>query len=192
MDSGDYANLIYLGILLSALMFYVFVQFRGRMKAGLQQGIVWGLIFLAVIAAFGLWEDIQRDFSRQSVFIERGQIEVPRSSDGHYHLTLEVNDAPIEFIIDTGATDMVLSRQDAMRAGLKMDELRFLGKAQTANGTVATAPVTLDEVALGPYTDANVRARVNSAEMNGSLLGMRYLERFARLEIADDTLTLTR
>jgi aspartyl protease family protein len=119
-------------------------------------------------------------------------IEVPRERDGHYHMTLGVNGAPIRFIVDTGATDLVLSREDAARAGLDLDELRYFGRAFTANGEVRTAQVRLDEVRVGEIVDTFVPAVVNEGDMRVSLLGMSYLQEFGRIEIADDTLRLVR
>ena len=87
---------------------------------------------------------------------------------------------------------MVLTKTDAERVGLTADDLIFYSEAMTANGPVRTAPVRLDDVALGPFHDANVRAFVNEGEMNQSLLGMDYLNRYARLEIANGQLILER
>ena len=66
-------------------------------------------------------------------------MEVPRSADGHYYLTMEVNGAPIRFVVDTGATELVLSRADAERAGIDTGGLIYSGRAFTANGMVETA-----------------------------------------------------
>lgn len=192
MPEFEVGRLFYLMLLLVAVGSYVIVHFRGRLTQALQQAAIWGLIIIGLVAAFGLWDDIQKDITRQAVVSENGRIDVPRGPDGHYHLTLTVNGKPLNFIVDTGATDMVLSRSDAQRVGIDLEELRFFGRANTANGTVETARVTLDSVALGPHLDRNVSARVNGGEMQGSLLGMRYLERFERLEIAGDQLTLYR
>ena len=66
------------------------------------------------------------------------------------------------------------------------------GRAQTANGEVRTASVRINEVILGNMLDRNVPALVNSGEMDTSLLGMSYLQKFSRIEIADNTLVLER
>lgn len=192
MDGNDWPRLLYLGVLAVAVGAAVVVQFRGRLGQAVQQAAIWGLILTGLVAAFGLWEDIQRDITRQATVTDGGAIEVPRSGDGHYHLTLRLNGTPVSFIVDTGATDMVLSRSDAARVGIDTEGLVFLGRAQTANGIVQTARVTLDTVELGPYSDADVPAQVTDGAMPGSLLGMRYLERFDRLEISGDRLTLQR
>lgn len=192
MPDFEFGRLAYMLLLLVAVGSYVIVHFRGRLRQAVQQAVLWGLIFIGVIAAVGLWEDIQHDFTRQAVFNDTGHIEVPRGPDGHYHLTLEVNGQPLTFVVDTGATDMVLSQEDAEKVGINLEDLQFFGRAKTANGTVNIARVTLDTVTLGPHTDRNVTARVNGGDMFGSLLGMGYLERFDRMEISGDRLTLER
>ena len=99
---------------------------------------------------------------------------------------------PLRFVVDTGATDLVLRQSDAVRAGLSPDQLAYTAQANTANGVVSLAPVRLDTVALGPHRDENVRAVVNQAPMQMSLLGMGYLQRWGSITIANNTLTLTR
>lgn len=192
MAEFEAGRLIYLLVLLAAIGSYVIVQYRGRLGQAAQQAALWVLIIVGLTAAIGLFDDIKRDASQQAVFSENGRIEVPRGLDGHYHLTLTVNGTPLNFVVDTGATDIVLSRDDAQRVGIDADDLPYFGRANTANGTVQTALVTLDTVTLGTYTDRRVSARVNGGDMQGSLLGMRYLERFERLEISGDRLTLYR
>ncbi|MEM1235641.1 MAG: TIGR02281 family clan AA aspartic protease, partial [Pseudomonadota bacterium] len=124
--------------------------------------------------------------------VSASEISVPRRPDGHFYLTLDVNDVPVEFVVDTGATDVVLSDADARRVGIDLENLAFFGQAMTANGPVDIARVTLDSVELGEFRDEQVRASVNSGEMNLSLLGMSYLNRFETLQIQDGRLTLIR
>ena len=98
----------------------------------------------------------------------------------------------MRFVLDTGATSLVLTQEDARTAGLDPEELQYYNRAMTANGEVRTAPVRLDAITLGSVTDANVAAVVNEGEMSNSLMGMTYLQRWGRIEIANDTLTLSR
>ena len=87
---------------------------------------------------------------------------------------------------------MVLTLQDAERAGVELEDASFFGRANTANGQVRVAPVTLDAVTLGEVTDRGVRASVNEGDMDASLLGMSYLQRFDRIEISNGKLVLVR
>jgi aspartyl protease family protein len=86
----------------------------------------------------------------------------------------------------------VLSRQDAERAGIAVDQLEFVIPTMTANGRVYGAPVRLDQVAFGGYVDRDFRAMVNGGDSGESLLGMDYLGRFRSLRIEGDTLYLDR
>ena len=88
---------------------------------------------------------------------ETGRIEVPRAPDGHYYLTLELNGAPVRFVVDTGATDIVLADTDAEKVGIVVDDLIYTGQARTANGIVRTASTRVDEIRAGDIIDRNVR-----------------------------------
>ena len=182
--------LILLGLLLAAGLW---TQARNNISRTLQHIAIWFLIFVAAIASVGLWQDMQRNLGFQSTSTDGSvQITVPRSRDGHYYLTLIINGAPMEFVVDTGATDIVLNRAAAQRAGLDPDQLAYVGRASTANGVVETAYVRLDTITLGEVTDTNVAAVVTAGEMREPLLGMGYLQRWGRIEISGDLLTLTR
>ena len=195
-SSDDYASLIFLSLWGVLLVGAYLAHSRLNFNKVLQQAAIWVFIFLGAIVAVGLWEDISRDLTlRQSV--ESGDdgsalITARRQMDGHYYLTLEVNQVPVRFVVDTGATSIVLTQDDATRAGLDMESLAFLGRANTANGTVRTAPVRLEQVAFGPVQDQNVRAIVNEGELDTSLLGMSYLQGFGKIEIEGDRLRLIR
>ena len=193
MDSFETGRLIYLILLGLMVVGWFFAHGRTTWNKTLQQAAVWGLIFLGAIAAYGLWGDISRTvLPQQTVFSDEGRIEVPRSPDGHYYLQTQVNGAPIRFVLDTGASMIVLTKEDATRAGLNPDGLSYYSRAMTANGEVRTAPVRLESVTLGGFSDKNVTALVNEGEMNDSLMGMDYLQRWGKIEIAAGTLTLVR
>jgi aspartyl protease family protein len=193
MDTNDLGRLTYLILLGLVILFWFLVQNRQSLGKTLQQALVWGLLFLGVIAAFGLWSDIRQTVRpMQTVISDEGRITLPRAPDGHYYLTAEVNGTPIRFLVDTGATDIFLSRADAISAGLDLAELAFIGSAMTANGQVRTAPVRLESIRLGEIEDRGLRAFVNEGEMRESLLGMTYLQRFASVEIRQGALILTR
>jgi aspartyl protease family protein len=85
---------------------------------------------------------------------------------------------------------MVLMRSDAERLGFDLGAMAFTGTARTANGTTRTAPIRLASVRLGEATQTNVRALINEGDLHVSLLGMTYLSRFSRLEIAGDRLRI--
>ena len=193
MDSVDIPRLLYLALLGAAIVAWFFAQNRESTGKLVQQATVWGLIFAGVIAAVGLWEDIRRTIlPGQAISTADGRIVLPRSRDGHYYLTAEVNGAPIDFVVDTGATRISLTRRDAERAGIDLERLAYVETVRTANGSVRAAPVMLDSVSVGPIVERNLRAGVGSGTMHQSLLGMNYLGRYSRVEIRDARMILER
>ena len=193
MTGDQTASLIYLLVIGTVIALSHLVANRRNLSRVARQAALWGLIFLGTIAAVGLWPTIRDTVvPRQAVLQDGRQITVPMSPDGHFYLTLDLNGVPVRFVVDTGATEIVLSAQDAARIGLDPASLNYSGRAMTANGMVETAPVRLETVALGPVVDQGVRAVVNRGELAESLLGMSYLRRFQRLEIAGGQLLLER
>ena len=193
MDEFDTAHLIYLIMLGLAVVFWFVASNREKLSTVVQQALIWGLIFIGVIAAIGLWDDIRGTvLPGQSIVTGSDRVELPRHADGHYYLTAEVNGKPILFVVDTGATDIVLTQDDARLAGLDPDDLAYIGRALTANGEVRTAPVRLDTLVIGPIRDTGVAAVVNEGALDQSLLGMSYLQRYSSVEITGGKLVLSR
>ncbi len=191
MTDIDLTSLIYLIVLVTLIGGWFLAEYGKNLGRVLRMALAWGLIFFASIAAYGLWDDVRGDLiPRQTVVEDGARIEVPRRSSGHFHLTVELDGVPVNFLVDTGATDIVLTEAVARRIGLNPDEMAFIGRARTANGEVETAYTTVGEIRLGPILHRNVSVAVNRGEMPGSLLGMTYLSRFERIEISGDTLTL--
>lgn len=191
MSTDQIMQIAYLGLLAAAIGgSYIFAN-KDNLGKVAQQAAIWGMIFLGTIAAIGLWNDVSRDvMPRQAVVGE--QIVLPRGNNGHYHMTVQINGAPVDFLVDTGASQVVLTQSDAKKIGFDLDDLQYLGIANTANGQVRTAPVTLNEVVVGPYVDRNLRATVNGGQMDKSLLGMTYLGLYDSISITNDELILSR
>jgi aspartyl protease family protein len=190
MDSEDYGRLSYLLLLLLAVSGWIFVEYKGRIGFALRSAAAWAMIFIGVAAGYGLWTDMQNRATPMQN-ITTGTVELPRAGDGHYYATLTINGTDVTFLADTGATEMVLSVADAERLGIDPTSLRYFGEAQTANGTVRMARVSLPVVGFGPFEDRDVEAFVNQGEMDGSLLGMAYLGRF-EIAIANSKMILSR
>ena len=190
---GDsFARLAYLALLLIAVGGFLLVELRERPGKTLRMAAAWGLIFLGAIALAGLWPDIRNAISPEARMLDGNRIEVPVGNDGHYHLTAQVNDVSVRFVIDTGASSIALGPRDAERVGIDLDNLAYIGEARTANGIVETAPVRLDTLTIGDIRDENVPAMVLRADLEQSLMGMSYLSRFARVSIEANRLILER
>ena len=191
MSDDGTARLIYLGLLLMAVLGWGLVEYRGRMGQALRVCLAWGMIFIGLMAGYGLWNDVKNSATPRQTIGASGELVVPRSPDGHYYLTLTINGTDVDFVADTGATNLVLTPDDAAEVGINPGDLNFMHSAETANGTVNIARTTLNSVVLGPFSDSDVTAWVNEAAMEESLLGMDYLGMF-EIQIADGKMVLRR
>lgn len=189
MDGETLARVGYLAIILVALGGWVLVEFRQRMGQALRMALAWGLIFVGMMAGYGLWSDIRQDVMPIQEVATDGSVEVPRSADGHYYLTLSINGTGVPFMVDTGASGMVLASSDAEALGIDPASLSYRGEANTANGVVRTARVTLSTVELGPFRNQDFSAFVTEGALDQSLLGMDYLGQF-RMEFDGGKLVL--
>jgi clan AA aspartic protease (TIGR02281 family) len=108
---------------------------------------------------------------------------------GHVALTAVVNGAPIRFLVDTGASLVTLTPEDARAAGIAPSELIFSQRSLTANGWAREAPVTLREVRIEQLAIPDVPAEV-SENLHVSLLGMSFLKRLKRFEMRENALTI--
>ena len=193
MEKAEIASLIYLGLLAIALLGSLVSYNRHQIGRVAQYALIWGFIFVGAIASVGLWPELRNSLvPQQSVVTGTGEVGVPRAYDGHYYRTLDLNGVPTRFVIDTGASEVVLTPQDAGRAGIDVAGLNYNSRAMTANGMVQTASIRLDRVVLGDIEDRQVPAVVNGAPMQESLLGMSYLNRFDRIAIEDGQMVLSR
>ena len=109
---------------------------------------------------------------------------------GHFSLMATVNGAPTRFVVDTGASLVALTLDDARAAGIGRSELIFNQLTQTANGRVHFAPVTLREVRIEQLSIENVPAAVIE-NLDQSLLGMSFLKRLKRFEMREGALTIS-
>lgn len=191
MDGDTLVRLLYLVVLASAIIGWVLIESRGRMGQAARQALAWLLIFVGLAAGYGLWQDLSASGQRQAISQSGDQVIIDRAPDGHYYLRLTVDGTDLRFMIDTGATGIVLSDRDTDRLGIDRRGLAYLGEARTANGTIRTAQVTLRNVTLEGTPVGDLPAWVGEGRLDVSLLGMEFLGRFGRVEIARDRLILT-
>jgi aspartyl protease family protein len=118
------------------------------------------------------------------------RIVVAADDRGHFLLTAEVNGTPVTFLVDSGASTVVLSPDDARRIGMPPERLRFTERFRTANGMVRAAPVELREIRIGQLAQRYVPASVNEAPLGVSLLGMTFLSRLESWSVEGGRLAL--
>ena len=134
-------------------------------------------------------EDAAYQRSRKSSIQWDTQIQASR--DGHYYAKARINGAEIDVLIDTGATGVALTWDDARRIGFTPTPSQFTVRTQTANGEGRVAPMTISDIAVGNVSVQNVRAHVAEPGRLGiTLLGMAFLGRLSRAEMKNGVLVL--
>jgi aspartyl protease family protein len=118
-------------------------------------------------------------------------VEIERASSGDFDISTEINGAPVAMVLDTGASSVVLTRDDARAAGLPLEVLDYSVNIDTANGRTRAAPVTLDRIAIGGLVERSIEALVaQPGQLRVSLLGMSFLNRLQSWEVRGDRLLL--
>ncbi|OYY91245.1 MAG: hypothetical protein B7Y45_04475 [Sphingomonas sp. 28-66-16] len=114
---------------------------------------------------------------------------IERSDNGHFYTLAEVNGSPTHFVVDTGATMVALTVEDARRAGIAVDPARFAVIGQGASGDVRGQDIMLDSVVLDGKRVSGVRGAVLEG-LPVSLLGQSYLGQLETVEINRGTMKL--
>ncbi|HEY8565129.1 MAG TPA: TIGR02281 family clan AA aspartic protease [Beijerinckiaceae bacterium] len=110
---------------------------------------------------------------------------------GHYTVHPAVDGKRVRMMVDTGASIVALSHEDAQLAGVAVKPHQFTARISTANGIVSAAPIRLAEVRIGEIVVRNVEAVVlPKGALATSLLGMSFLKRIGGFEITGGRLTL--
>ena len=118
-------------------------------------------------------------------------VEIPATRSGHFFTEVEIDGRPITIMVDTGATMVALSYEDAEHAGIYLNPGDFTHSVSTANGRARVAPVMLHSVSIGDITVRDVRAVVSEpGRLRTSLLGMSFLGRLSRFDMRPGLLVL--
>lgn len=116
-------------------------------------------------------------------------VELHRDDNGHFYADVEINGAQVHMLVDTGASAIALSRDDARKAGIATSIAMPNVVGQGADGDVHGEVAIIDRMSLGQKTAEKMPALVlNSGEQ--SLLGQSFLQKFASVEIHGDTMVL--
>lgn len=170
------------------------VEDRGVRTTGLSGAARWG--YLGVLAFWLLvmgvvWLAVEHYMQPKAMVVTAtGDVRIPRSRDGHFYVEGSVNGRPITFLVDTGASSVVVSEAFARRAGLAGGEPTTFS---TANGKLEGRTVRGVPVAVGPLSVSSVRVGVGlvGGSPDKGLLGQSFLRRF-RMSISDNELILQR
>lgn len=119
-----------------------------------------------------------------------GQTVLSRQPDGHFYTAASVSGTQLHFLVDTGASIVALTANDASAIGLAWDPASVRPIGRGANGTVHGVPVLLDRVEINGLEARNVRAAIIPEGLDVSLLGQSYLSMIEKVEITEDQMRL--
>jgi len=193
----DAPRLAYLLLILVVMGGGTLAFVRTRPGTALRYAAIWGLVALVICVGYVLRDDFALLGRRLTAEllphrgVEReGAVQFRAQERGHFVVEANVDGVPVRFLLDTGASDVVLTPADARRLGFDTGALSYSRVYRTANGTVRGAPIRLARLRVGPIELRDVSASVNAVQMDRSLLGMSFLSRLSGFDVAGETLTL--
>ena len=202
MDNNDFGRLVTLSAIATMMAAGVLAG-RRQLGESLRQAGMWLVIILVLVTGYLYRFDLQDFGNRLTAGLIPGRAIVTTSASGqqilvvhkgvsgHFEADVSIDGTPLRMMVDTGASSIVLTYDDAMRLGINADNLVFSIEVSTANGRAMAAPVTLRQVAIGPIMRGTIRGMVTQpGQLDQSLLGMSFLETLGSIEITRDELRL--
>jgi aspartyl protease family protein len=205
LRQGEFAQLTYLLIL---LVFVGSALLGRRLGAGeiVRSAATWLAILLVLVGVYAYREELTGVGTRLlgvlapgvpipgrlAGDVDAGSVMVVRAIDGHFAVRAEVEAVPLTLMVDTGASFVTLTLEDAKRVGIDVGALAFEVPVRTANGEINAAPVILGRIGVGPIERQNVGALVApQGSLDQSLLGLSFLNTLHGYTISGDRLVLT-
>lgn len=194
MSDDQAPNALYL-LLCLLLVASSLIGMRMPVGKALKMGLAWVAIFGAGFALFTFRGDFASLGSRLkaeavgagAVETTAGELRIPLQPDGHYWVDARINDQPVRFLVDSGASVTTISRQVAEAAGVETG-LR-LAMVETANGTVQMHKARVRQLSLGSIRLDDFPVLVAPQE-NLNVLGMNFLSDLKGWGVRDRTLVL--
>ena len=199
LAASDVPSLIYKIVLLVVVGGMALTLFRGeRFARALTAAAIWVVFALLLVVGYSyrfeareIADRVMADLVPGRAYTHGRTVTVTRASTGDFAVFADVNGARVPMVLDTGATSIVLSRDDAKAAGLPLEVLAYTVPIETANGRARAAPVTLDRIAVGGLVERSVDALIaQPGQLKVSLLGMSFLNRLQSWEVRGDRLLL--
>lgn len=203
-STGDFAGIVAMVALLIFLGGTLMQDYRNRFVKAVRDGVMWALVAFVLVAVYTYRDEVLSIGQRiagelvpgMPVALEttekgRAVVRVRKQADGQFVARTSVNGETLSMIVDTGASSIVLTRDDARRAGVDVESLSYTVPVLTANGTAQAARIRLGRVAVGSVGLDNVEALIaEGGVLHKSLLGMSFLSRLRSYEFSGDFLTL--
>ncbi|MFZ2081798.1 MAG: TIGR02281 family clan AA aspartic protease [Xanthobacteraceae bacterium] len=198
LTTDEFGWLAYKLAILVFLAAALFAIFRDRLTEAIMGALLWAVIGIVLVIGYSYRYEVNQVADRVMAELMPGHVishgrtaEVARTGSGDFAISVQINGARVHMVVDTGATSVVLTAEDAKAAGLPLALLNYTVNIETANGRARAAPVTLDRVAMGELVERSVEALVvQPGQLRTSLLGMSFLNRLQSWQVNGDRLML--
>ncbi len=200
LSTEDFSSLAYKIAILVFVSGTVLMLFRERFVQAVTMALLWVAVGLLLVVGYSYRFELHEVADRVLAELVPGHVvsqgrtvAVARTSGGDFAINATINGARVAMILDTGASSVVLTHEDAKAAGLPLElfDSRYTVKIDTANGATRVAPVRLDRIAVGNLVEQSVDALVaQPGQLKTSLLGMSFLNRLQSWEVRGDRLFL--
>jgi len=191
---------VYVGLILVLIWGGVSVSGQGGWLNTLRNIAAIALAFLVLIVGYTYKDQLGGVYSRVKAEIVPGspqnlgggEVILRRSSrSGQFETTGLVNGSETDFLVDTGASSVVLPYQAALDIGYTDADLNYILQVSTANGTTFVAPIRVNALKVGDIVVNDILAAVSKpGELEVGLLGMTFLNRLEGYSVTGDVLTL--
>ncbi|TIW73245.1 MAG: TIGR02281 family clan AA aspartic protease [Mesorhizobium sp.] len=202
VDNYDFSRLIWLGAF--GTLIGAGLLRSGRPLGDMARNLgTWAVIVLALIAGYQYRYELQDVASRVTAGLVPGSplalgvedghatVTLDKADNGHFEARILINGAPVRAVVDTGATSIVLTAEDAQAAGFNPATLNFTIPVSTANGMARAAAVKTDEVAIGGIVRKDMAVMIAAPGMLGqSLLGMNFIGSLSGFDVRGDRMVL--
>jgi aspartyl protease family protein len=123
--------------------------------------------------------------------LRAGSVELKADAQGHFRAPVDLNGRNVMMLVDTGATTLTLTHEDARKAALIVSAADYRHPVNTAGGAMKVAQVRIAQVAVGPITVRDLQAHVlPPGTGNMSLLGMNFLRALSSYEVKDSKMIM--
>lgn len=198
LSTNEFGSLAYRIAILVFLAAAALTMFRGRFTLAVTAALLWVVVGLILVIGYsyrfelnGVADRVLAELMPGHVISHGRTVEVARTSAGDFDISAQINGARVPMVLDTGASSVVLTHDDAKAAGLPLEVLNYTVSIDTANGRARAAPVTLDRIAIGGLEERSVEALVvQPGQLRTSLLGMSFLNRLQSWQVSGDRLML--
>ncbi len=199
LTRSEWVDLVFYGALALYVASALPRLFRGSLWTAFAALLFWVAAFGAAVTAYAYRDTLGQVSERVLAVLFPGttmqtapnEVTVFRRPDGQFVVNATVGAVRIPFVLDTGASTVVLRAEDAMKLKIPLNRLRFDVEVATANGRTMTAETELPMLSVGDLTQTAVKVLVaRQGALHENLLGMSFLNELASFTIAKDKLIL--